>query len=183
MLATCGVAAVPDRLRARRTADGDPHRRGHIELVPAAKRRDLGADDAGRRMAGAVGTGARGRGTAHPVGDGARRQRDRREPDRLRTSSGSRRRPSSSRRAWRNTPGSSRSRTRNRAGQGRDPLRAADPGRARRSGSGSSDVARQVRDAFYGNEVQRLQRGRDEVKVMVRYPEDDRGVRWRASSR
>jgi multidrug efflux pump subunit AcrB len=36
------------------------------------------------------------------------------------------------------------------------------------------DVARQVRDAFYGNEVHRLQRGRDEVKVMVRYPEEDR---------
>jgi multidrug efflux pump subunit AcrB len=31
-----------------------------------------------------------------------------------------------------------------------------------------------VRDAFYGNEVQRLQRGRDEVKVMVRFPKDDR---------
>ncbi|MDB4419092.1 efflux RND transporter permease subunit [bacterium] len=28
--------------------------------------------------------------------------------------------------------------------------------------------------AFYGNEVQRLQRGRDEVKVMVRYPESER---------
>ncbi|QTN32365.1 efflux RND transporter permease subunit [Akkermansiaceae bacterium] len=36
------------------------------------------------------------------------------------------------------------------------------------------DVASQVRDAFYGNEVQRLQRGRDEVKVMVRFPKDDR---------
>ena len=36
------------------------------------------------------------------------------------------------------------------------------------------DVARQVRDSFYGNEVHRLQRGRDEVKVMVRYPEEDR---------
>ena len=36
------------------------------------------------------------------------------------------------------------------------------------------DVAAQVRDAFYGNEVQRLQRGRDEVKVMVRFPKDDR---------
>lgn len=35
-------------------------------------------------------------------------------------------------------------------------------------------VMGQVRDAFYGNEVQRLQRGRDEVKVMVRYPEDER---------
>lgn len=36
------------------------------------------------------------------------------------------------------------------------------------------DVAAQVRDAFYGNEVQRLQRGRDEVKVMVRFPQADR---------
>ncbi|MBK1833927.1 efflux RND transporter permease subunit [Roseibacillus ishigakijimensis] len=36
------------------------------------------------------------------------------------------------------------------------------------------EVGAQVRDAFYGNEVQRLQRGRDEVKVMVRLPEDDR---------
>jgi multidrug efflux pump subunit AcrB len=35
-------------------------------------------------------------------------------------------------------------------------------------------VMAQVRDSFYGNEVQRLQRGRDEVKVMVRYPEDER---------
>ncbi len=32
------------------------------------------------------------------------------------------------------------------------------------------DVARQLRAAFYGNESQRIQRGRDEVKVMVRYP-------------
>jgi len=37
-----------------------------------------------------------------------------------------------------------------------------------------SDVAKQVRQAFYGEEVQRLQRGRDEVKVMVRYPKDER---------
>lgn len=36
------------------------------------------------------------------------------------------------------------------------------------------DVAGQVRDAFYGNEAQRLQRGRDEVKVMIRFPENDR---------
>ena len=36
------------------------------------------------------------------------------------------------------------------------------------------EVANQVRDAFFGNEVQRLQRGRDEVKVMVRLPEVDR---------
>jgi multidrug efflux pump subunit AcrB len=37
-----------------------------------------------------------------------------------------------------------------------------------------NSVMNQVRDAFYGNEVQRLQRGRDEVKVMVRYPEAER---------
>jgi len=32
------------------------------------------------------------------------------------------------------------------------------------------EVGRQVRQAFYGAEVQRVQRDRDEVKVMVRYP-------------
>jgi multidrug efflux pump subunit AcrB len=36
------------------------------------------------------------------------------------------------------------------------------------------DVARQVRQGFYGDEIQRLQRGRDEVKVFVRYPEAER---------
>ncbi|MGB1129281.1 MAG: efflux RND transporter permease subunit [Haloferula sp.] len=36
------------------------------------------------------------------------------------------------------------------------------------------DVASQVRDAFYGSEAQRLQRGRDEVKVMIRFPQSDR---------
>ncbi len=35
-------------------------------------------------------------------------------------------------------------------------------------------VARQVRDAFYGAEVLRQQRGRNEVKVMVRLPEQER---------
>jgi multidrug efflux pump subunit AcrB len=36
------------------------------------------------------------------------------------------------------------------------------------------DLARQVRQAFYGEEAQRIQRGRDDVRVMVRYPEDER---------
>lgn len=36
------------------------------------------------------------------------------------------------------------------------------------------DLARQVRQVFYGNEVQRIQRGRNEVKVMLRYPRADR---------
>ena len=37
-----------------------------------------------------------------------------------------------------------------------------------------SDLARQVRAGFYGEEVQRIQRGQDEVKVMVRFPVDER---------
>jgi len=37
-----------------------------------------------------------------------------------------------------------------------------------------SDLARQVRQAFYGEEAQRIQRGRDDVRVMVRYPERQR---------
>ncbi|MFM1872407.1 MAG: Multidrug transporter MdtB, partial [Planctomycetota bacterium] len=41
-------------------------------------------------------------------------------------------------------------------------------------GLGQRDLARQVRQAFYGEEAQRVQRGRDDVKVMVRYPEDQR---------
>ena len=36
------------------------------------------------------------------------------------------------------------------------------------------DLGRQVRQAFYGEEAQRIQRGRDDVRVMVRYPKDDR---------
>lgn len=35
-------------------------------------------------------------------------------------------------------------------------------------------VSNQLRAFFYGEEVQRIQRGRDEVKVMVRYPKDQR---------
>jgi multidrug efflux pump subunit AcrB len=36
------------------------------------------------------------------------------------------------------------------------------------------DLARQVRQAFYGEEAQRIQRGRDEIKVLVRYPREER---------
>ncbi|MEZ0277032.1 MAG: efflux RND transporter permease subunit, partial [Roseimicrobium sp.] len=45
---------------------------------------------------------------------------------------------------------------------------------ARQFGVTVSDLARQVRQAFYGNEVQRIQRGRNEIKVMLRYPRDER---------
>lgn len=37
-----------------------------------------------------------------------------------------------------------------------------------------NDIALQVRQGFYGEEIQRLQRGRDEVKVFVRYPQSER---------
>ena len=37
-----------------------------------------------------------------------------------------------------------------------------------------SALGRQVRQAFYGEEAQRIQRGKDEVKVMVRYPAEER---------
>jgi len=45
---------------------------------------------------------------------------------------------------------------------------------ARNLGLTLADLASQVRNAFYGAEVQRIQRGEDEVKVMVRYPEVER---------
>lgn len=38
----------------------------------------------------------------------------------------------------------------------------------------SDDLGRQVRAAFYGIEAQRIQRGRDDIKVMVRYPREER---------
>lgn len=47
---------------------------------------------------------------------------------------------------------------------------------ARSLGITLSDLARQVRSAFYGAEALRLQRDQDEVKVMVRYPDSERRV-------
>lgn len=37
-----------------------------------------------------------------------------------------------------------------------------------------NDIATQVRQAFYGAESQRIQRGTDDIRVMVRYPEPER---------
>ena len=45
---------------------------------------------------------------------------------------------------------------------------------ARSLGLNLNDIARQVRHAFHGAEALRMQRGRDEVKVLVRYPEQER---------
>ncbi len=47
----------------------------------------------------------------------------------------------------------------------------------RAAGLTLSDLARQVRAGFYGREVQRIQRGRDDIRVMVRYPEEERQSR------
>ena len=41
-------------------------------------------------------------------------------------------------------------------------------------GLSQQDLARQVRQAFFGEEVQRIQRGQDDVRVMVRYPREQR---------
>jgi multidrug efflux pump subunit AcrB len=41
-------------------------------------------------------------------------------------------------------------------------------------GLSQMDLARQVRQAFFGEEVQRVQRGQDDVRVMVRYPKAQR---------
>jgi multidrug efflux pump subunit AcrB len=45
---------------------------------------------------------------------------------------------------------------------------------ARSLGLTLDDLARQVRHAFYGAEALRMQRGKDEIKVMIRYPEAER---------
>lgn len=45
---------------------------------------------------------------------------------------------------------------------------------AQAMGITTADLAETIRAAFYGEEVMRLQRGRHEVKLMVRYPEADR---------
>lgn len=45
---------------------------------------------------------------------------------------------------------------------------------ARNLGLNASDMARQVRQAFYGGEAQRIQRDQDDVRIMVRYPRSER---------
>ena len=57
---------------------------------------------------------------------------------------------------------------------GKKELKLALTPEGRAAGLTLSDLARQVRAGFYGREVQRIQRGRDDIRVMVRYPEDER---------
>ncbi|MFC1513738.1 efflux RND transporter permease subunit [candidate division KSB1 bacterium] len=45
---------------------------------------------------------------------------------------------------------------------------------AKALGLTQTNLAFQVRQAFYGEEAQRIQRGRDDIRVMIRYPEEYR---------
>ena len=45
---------------------------------------------------------------------------------------------------------------------------------ARHLGLTLADLGQQVRQAFYGYEAQRIQRGKDDIRVMVRFPDAER---------
>ena len=57
---------------------------------------------------------------------------------------------------------------------GQDELELSLKPRAAELGLSQSMLARQVRQAFYGEEAQRVQRGIDDIRVMVRLPKRDR---------
>ncbi len=61
----------------------------------------------------------------------------------------------------------------NRAGKREIKLRRLLP-QGEALGLRLADVSTQIRNAFYGEEAQQIQRGRDEVKVFVRFPRDER---------
>ncbi|MDC0598723.1 efflux RND transporter permease subunit [Gammaproteobacteria bacterium] len=62
----------------------------------------------------------------------------------------------------------------NEAVNSKDELRLQIKPRAEIMGLNLNDISGQVRSAFYGSQAQRIQRGDDEVRVMVRYPESER---------
>ncbi len=62
----------------------------------------------------------------------------------------------------------------NDAVNNKDELRLGIKPQAEVMGLTLNDISSQVRNAFYGSQAQRLQRGDDEVRVMVRYPEEER---------
>lgn len=63
---------------------------------------------------------------------------------------------------------------RNAASAVRDEISLSIKPSAEAMGLSLSDLGQQVRHAFYGAEAQRIQRGTNEVKVMVRYPPEER---------
>ena len=62
----------------------------------------------------------------------------------------------------------------NSADQGAEEIKLTIKPEAEALGLTMSSLGRQVRQAFYGEEAQRIQRGKDELKVMVRYPIEQR---------
>ncbi|MDZ7722054.1 MAG: efflux RND transporter permease subunit [candidate division KSB1 bacterium] len=58
--------------------------------------------------------------------------------------------------------------------QGKQEIRLHLKPRAYFLGLNQSDIARQVREGFFGGQAQRLQEGREELRVWVRYPPEDR---------
>jgi multidrug efflux pump subunit AcrB len=62
----------------------------------------------------------------------------------------------------------------NSADQGAEEIKLKIKPQAEALGLTMSSLGRQVRQAFYGEEAQRIQRGKDELKVMVRYPIEER---------
>ena len=58
--------------------------------------------------------------------------------------------------------------------EGKEEIQLAIKPEAEALGLTQVDLARQVRSAFYGEEVQRIQRGRDDVRVVLRYPQNER---------
>ena len=62
----------------------------------------------------------------------------------------------------------------NSADQGAEEIKLKIKPEAEALGLTMSSLGRQVRQAFYGEEAQRIQRGKDELKVMVRYPIEER---------
>ncbi len=63
---------------------------------------------------------------------------------------------------------------RNSIESGKDEIQLTLKPLGRNLGLSQADLGRQVRQAFYGEEVQRIQRDQDEVKVMLRYDRDSR---------
>ena len=57
---------------------------------------------------------------------------------------------------------------------GKDEMKLSLRDEAKNYGLNNVYLANQVRQAFYGEEVQNFQRGRDQVKVMLRYPKNER---------
>ena len=58
--------------------------------------------------------------------------------------------------------------------EGKEEMKLGIKPAAEALGLSLQDLGRQVRQAFYGEEAQRIQRGRDDIRVMVRYPADQR---------